>query len=230
MKTYVLTGIGILVAACVLFGANSVRVARDRVVDGAHELLPSGFRKAVAEKDLEGAERQLAEAAAAVDLEILPMYSELLPGMTFAKLQEQNLRPFRNMATDLEAGSGVLAAKMCCVSGSEHALLAEKKAKLEQLAQRARRDLEFLESLQAQFAELSRVRDELRQVSATDSLPAIDMDEDSLASVRSYIAERNRDAVAARYRSSLQHGSPDLSSSEMAEVRDLLKTLDVASR
>lgn len=234
MKT--IMGVGVVVVLiCGVLGVNTLKVAVNEVKDGVEQQLPTSFRHAVAEKDLDDCQSQLAEAAAEVDLHVLPHYHSagLLEKMTFADLREADLQPFRSMKENLQAGVEKLDVRMCCATGSRASELQSKKDKLARLADRAAKDLQTLATLQGEFVRLEDQRRKLSDVNPTTvSSLKVELNTNSLASVDRYLADRQREAAAEKYRSSKPSDSLIMSAAELAELKDVLKALDtdVATR
>ena len=230
MKT--IMGVGVVVVLiCGVLGVNTLKVAVNDVKEGVEQNLPAGFRLAVAEKDVETRQAQLAEAAAEVDLYVLPHYAGILGKVTFADLRQQDLKPFSNMVQNLRAGAGKLDARLCCATGTMASELESMKGKLDQLAERAANDLESLESLQAQFVQLEEKRRKLSHVNpTTDCRLKVELNTNSLASVDRYLADRQREKAARQYRNPIP--ADTMSAAELAELSDVLKALDtdVANR
>jgi hypothetical protein len=227
MKT--ITGVCVvIVLICGVLGVNTLKVAVNEVKQGVEQQLPTSFRHAVAEKDVEDRQIQVADAAGQVDLYMLPHYhSAGLQGkVSFAELQKQNLQPFRNMLQDLLAGVEKLDARLCCATGSRVTELGTMKSKLDHLAERAARDLQTLETLQGEFLRLEELQHQLSQLDpAKDSSPKVKLAGSRMESVHRYLADREREAAAAKYRNSMPNDTA-MSAAELAELKDVLEALD----
>ena len=215
-----------------VLGFSAMKVFRQEAQKGVNDLLPTEFRQKVSLQQIADHRADMAEMAAKIDRENLPRYAAFLPGATYSKLRETDFAAFRDLVSNLKEGSEKLSksSDLCCGKDGIQSLAAKHK-KVETLAAQAEEDLTLMETLAARVQELNELEDSLNSV--VSSLSVSDtptLSSESLKSIRDFIVDCESRANEQRYenefRSRLNGGMSD---SEMAELKALLQTLELAS-
>ena len=209
-----------------------MKVFRQEAQKGVNDLLPTEFRQKVSLQQIADHRADMAEMAAKIDRENLPRYAAFLPGATYSKLRETDFAAFRDLVSNLKEGSEKLSksSDLCCGKDGIQSLAAKHK-KVETLAAQAEEDLTLMETLAARVQELNELEDSLNSVVSSLSVSETPtLSSESLKSIRDFIVDCESRANEQRYenefRSRLNGGMSD---SEMAELKALLQTLELAS-
>ena len=215
-----------------VLGFSAMKVFRQEAQKGVNDLLPTEFRQKVSLQQIADHRADMAEMAAKIDRENLPRYAAFLPGATYSKLRETDFAAFRDLVSNLKEGSEKLSksSDLCCGKDGIQSLAAKHK-KVETLAAQAEEDLTLMETLAARVQELNELEDSLNSVVSSLSVSETPtLSSESLKSIRDFIVDCESRANEQRYenefRSRLNGGMSD---SEMAELKALLQTLELAS-
>jgi hypothetical protein len=232
MKTFVSA-----LAAVVLFlgilGFSALKVLTQEAKKGVNDLLPTEFRQKVSLQQIDDHRAELAKVAATIDRGMLPRYADFLPGVTYSGLRDANFEPFRNLVADLKEASEKVSKDLCCLTNSGTRNWAAKQKKLQAMHAAAEEELKLMETLAARVQELNELEDAVNSAVSslrTSETPKLSGGE-SLESIKDFIvscrSRANEEDYKNEFRSRLNGG---ISHAEMAEMKSLLETLEVASK